>query len=584
MWSRSLWAPACGALLAAACILAGEAHALSRRRPAARDSEGRGETRGIAVVRAPTGEALVGQNWLLAIAINKYEEWPPLRGPRKDAGALKKVLLERYAFDASRVVELCDDKATKAGIIRTFKGLVDRLGADDSLLVYFAGHGHTDPITGGYWIPHDAGTDEDAQENWLPNVAIRGTLAALPCAHVLLVSDSCFSGDLLDRHRGRAPKINDEYYRRAYSLRSRQVITSGSSEPVSDTALGGHSAFAFHMIDTLKRNREPYLDPLTVFDRVRRGVPGQQPLMGSVPGAGHQEGGAYLFFLRKGGASAAVQPGSTGTQPGGTGSAELDAMRRELEAFRREMAEAKSGAPAPPRVETPLGRNLAVNGGFEAVDTKTKFAESWTPNQWGNAGERYSVRLDRTNVHSGDRSVVVRGLAEGAKPGVYTTLDLQPGKYEVSCWACADLGATVRVGGSLAGSGLTEKAVGEEWQQLMETVEVSEQQIGADLCIWAVGEGRAWFDDVAVVRSVPSDFTLDAAYRASRPMSEMKLLSRVRREMRKKLRERLEGLGLPAGPDDVEAVFAAGEIVDSTIEDDKASLRMRFSVKEGGDG
>ena len=268
-------------------------------------------SRGVRVVRAPTGEALVGDNWLLVVAIGRYREWAHLRGPAKDVAAIKKVLLDRYAFDTNHLVELRDEKATKEGIIRALRDLGGKLRPEDSLLVYYAGHGYTDEMAGtGYWIPHDAGKDMTAQERWLPNAAVRGYLRTMKCAHVLLVSDSCFSGDLLDEERGREPEITDAYFRRAYQMQARQVLTSGASEPVSDSDLGGHSAFAFHLVRTLESNRHAYLDPLQLYVHIRAGVKGQMPLLGSLKGAGHQDGGAYVFFLREGGAA-----GRTATAP-----------------------------------------------------------------------------------------------------------------------------------------------------------------------------------------------------------------------------------------------------------------------------
>ena len=70
-------------------------------------------------------------------------------------------------------------------------------------------------------------------ERWVANQEVRGYMGAFPCAHVCLVSDSCFSGDLLDATRSADIGIDQEYYARAWELRSREVLTSGASEPVA---------------------------------------------------------------------------------------------------------------------------------------------------------------------------------------------------------------------------------------------------------------------------------------------------------------------------------------------------------------
>ena len=312
--------------------------------------------RGISVVRAPTGEALRGDNWLLLVAIGKYREWGNLRGPARDVAALKKVLLDRYAFDAARTVELYDEKATKKAIIETFRDLGRRLRPEDSLLLYYAGHGHTDQFSKtGYWIPHDAGADTAMQERWLPNAAVRGYLREMKCSHVLLVSDSCFSGDLLDEQRGELPQITDAYFRRAYEMQARQVLTSGGSEPVSDTGLGGRSAFAFHLVRALERNRAPYLDPTQLYIHIRAGVKDQMPLLGNLKGAGHQDGGAYIFFLREGGRTPS-------TRTSDSSDAQVKALRRELEALKRrtEAARREGAASGARRPQADDGREAEV--------------------------------------------------------------------------------------------------------------------------------------------------------------------------------------------------------------------------------
>ncbi|MCK6683609.1 MAG: SUMF1/EgtB/PvdO family nonheme iron enzyme [Thermoanaerobaculia bacterium] len=252
-----------------------------------------GQTRGAAVsVKALDASAQAGRQVLVLIAINQYKSWTPLSQPAKDAEALRKVLEGRYALD--EVITLYDGKATKAGIIGLLGDLQKKLQEEDSLLLFYAGHGHLDEMSGtGFWIPSDAGTDVIAQENWLPNSQIRGLIRNIPSRHVLVVSDSCFSGDLLDVFRGRAPDIKDEYFKKAYSLRARQVLTSGASEAVPD-----RSEFADQLILALKENRKPYVDPVLLFAELRTGVKKTQPLLGSLQGTNHQEGASFLLFLK----------------------------------------------------------------------------------------------------------------------------------------------------------------------------------------------------------------------------------------------------------------------------------------------
>ena len=288
-------------------------------------------------VYAPTGERVTGESWLVLIAINRYQHHSNLSAPRRDAEALRDVLWERYAFDRQHTLTLFDEQATYLGIRNLFLDLAERVQDQDSLLVYYAGHGAMDDHTRlGYWIPHD-GEDRVEQVRWLGNTVVKESLSAIHAQHILLIADACFAGKLLTQKRELRPTIDDAYFRRAYQRISREVITSGEAEAVEDQRIQGHSTFAWHLIETLRRNRLPYLDPLAIYDRIRQPVGdiGQLPLWGSLGGTGHSEGGAFLFFLRE--SATADDAASTPSPPEVVGPPAAPAVGEDL----RELAEQK---------------------------------------------------------------------------------------------------------------------------------------------------------------------------------------------------------------------------------------------------
>ena len=264
------------------------------------------------VVQAPDGGVMRGRNWALLIAIDRYEDWRSLQYPVSDLQAFKKIILERYAFQPEHVVELYDQQATKRGIIRALETMPAKLDASDSLLIYYSGHGYKNPRTGvGYWIPHDAGRDHWARTNWINNADVRGVIASLKCRHVLLISDSCFAGDILDTSKGRGEDHTPRYYVNAWKLESRQALTAGASEEVPDK-----SWFAYHLRRFLETNTQPYVDPEDIHVYVKRGV-AELPLFGSLKDAGHVHGGSHLFMLGRG--------------AGGSRGDEWDKLQKELE-------------------------------------------------------------------------------------------------------------------------------------------------------------------------------------------------------------------------------------------------------------
>jgi formylglycine-generating enzyme required for sulfatase activity len=263
------------------------------------------DDRGIAIRPvAPTGGEAKGDLWLLAIGIDSYLSWPRLKTATNDAKAVRDTLLSRYHLDKSHVIELLDDKATRKNILAAFRDLAKKVKPEDSLLVFYAGHGHIDQITGkGSWIPVESSTDDPS--SWIDNRNITDYLNinAIKAKHVLLVSDSCFSGDFFRGNRGtNTPTIDDAFLKKAYNRSSRQAISSGGLEPVSDAGFGGNSVFSHFLVAALQSNSKSYLIPSEIFGEIKSGVgrnADQLPQYGDLHGVGGQDGGELILFLKQ---------------------------------------------------------------------------------------------------------------------------------------------------------------------------------------------------------------------------------------------------------------------------------------------
>ena len=283
--------------------------------------------RGIAIRPvAPTGEEVRGSQWLLVIGIDNYLRWPKLRTAVNDAKAVRDVLTSRYHFDKDHLYELYDADATRANILKTFRTLANQVKPEDSLLIFYAGHGNMDTITkAGSWVPVESGL-QDASA-WVSNHDVKNYLNvdAIKAKHILLVSDSCFAGDFFRGQRGTLPVVTDAVIKKAYQLSSRQAITSGGLEPVSDAGFGGNSVFSHFLVAALKDNKKPHLIPSDLFPAVKSGVAQnaeQFPQLGGLYGVGGQEGGEYVFFLKQEGRLQGLAADSQARQ------AELERLRR----------------------------------------------------------------------------------------------------------------------------------------------------------------------------------------------------------------------------------------------------------------
>src|SRR5258708_37100944 len=96
-------------------------------------------------------------SWALVIGINEYAHMAPLGIACADAESVAEVLVGELGFPKKNVVILLDGEATKTKIMERFLSF-DKLGPDDRLFVFFAGHGitvpgHPGPV--GYLVPLD---------------------------------------------------------------------------------------------------------------------------------------------------------------------------------------------------------------------------------------------------------------------------------------------------------------------------------------------------------------------------------------------------------------------------------------------
>jgi len=142
-----------------------------------------------------------GVNYLLLIAIDQYNKkakCKPLNNPVRDAKNLEKILQERYGYEKENIISLPNKKATKRNINQNISDIIQKMTAQDQLLIYFSGHG-----MGGAdmrLIPYDY--EEGIEDytillNQLLNFEVlKGGVATIPnnFRSVLTIVDACYAG------------------------------------------------------------------------------------------------------------------------------------------------------------------------------------------------------------------------------------------------------------------------------------------------------------------------------------------------------------------------------------------------------
>jgi peptidoglycan/xylan/chitin deacetylase (PgdA/CDA1 family)/uncharacterized caspase-like protein len=208
------------------------------------------------VQAAPTD--FYGKSWAVVIGINDYKSWPKLHYAVNDAKSVADHLTSKLGFAEENIIALYDQDATAERITEVLGyQLADpkRIGENDRVFVFYAGHGATRAMPGGkslgYIIPVDADA-EKYQNRAISMTQLNDFSALIPAKHVYFVMDSCYSGLALTR-AGVSLGQSVNYIQQITGRKARQMLTAGGADQqVSDAGPGGHSVFTWTFLQAIE--------------------------------------------------------------------------------------------------------------------------------------------------------------------------------------------------------------------------------------------------------------------------------------------------------------------------------------------
>jgi len=238
-----------------------------------------------------------GKYYALIVGNNDYQHLEGLDAAVNDAREIGKVLERKYEFEVTHLYN-----ATRKDTVKEMHYISRKLNNEDSLLIYYAGHGIFDKDEDeGYWLPVDAVKNTSAEG--IGNAWITKQVKATKARHVLLLIDSCFAGSITKTRSASnlvpREELDLRFIERKSSKKSRMVITSGGNEPVVDSDGGDHSWFAKKLLEILNENND-VIYSLNIYDELQKYVinnADQTPAMAVIKGTGHNEG--EFFFYSK---------------------------------------------------------------------------------------------------------------------------------------------------------------------------------------------------------------------------------------------------------------------------------------------
>jgi len=151
--------------------------------------------------------------------INEYPGMP-LKGCVNDVRGMATDLVVAFDYSVRNIRLACDNRATAHGIISRIQAMRDQTRSGDVGIVHFSGHGtqvatrHNEEVDGydEVWCPVDF--DWDHEKSWiLDDTLVEAITPSWAGAHMIVVSDSCHSGDMIDAGNDRdIPLVRNRYW------------------------------------------------------------------------------------------------------------------------------------------------------------------------------------------------------------------------------------------------------------------------------------------------------------------------------------------------------------------------------------
>jgi uncharacterized caspase-like protein len=221
-----------------------------------------------ATAGAPASAAKLGpgERWAVVIGIDQYRDpsIASLRYATADAESVFRFLTTRGGVKPANARLLLNQQATQRAIRQVLGDFLRQKALrDDEVIIYYAGHGTTEPdqsAEGGvakYLVPWDA-DPLSLFSTAIPMEEVDRVFGRLSARKILLIQDTCFSGGAGGRTflaKGlamRSTTLTDRFLQDLSQKEGRMILTASDVNQVSqeDPALG-HGIFTHYLLEAL---------------------------------------------------------------------------------------------------------------------------------------------------------------------------------------------------------------------------------------------------------------------------------------------------------------------------------------------
>jgi hypothetical protein len=252
------------------------------------------KTRSEAAAPPPPPVPVQPDRWAVVIGAGRYEDpaIPRLQYTVPDADAMHRFLTGPGGFKPEHVL-LLTDRTERKPTLRNLKWALGTFLArsarkDDTVLIFFAGHGAPEPDPRGlerdglakYLVPTDADLD-DLYATALPMEELQTIFGRIEAERIVVMLDACYSGSAGGRtfasRRTRASQLDDLFLDRLTRARGRAIITAARPSEVSiELPDLGHGLFTYYLLEGLRgaadRDRDRLVTVQELYEYVERQV------------------------------------------------------------------------------------------------------------------------------------------------------------------------------------------------------------------------------------------------------------------------------------------------------------------------
>lgn len=218
----------------------------------------------------PSASLKTGDLYAIIVGVSKYRDSkiPRLELSDKDARAFGDFLKsQNEIFKETNVTYLLNEKATKLEVEKQLYYSLPKAGKEDTIILFFSGHGAFDPIrpTEFLFLPYD--TEPDYIGTTGVKMSGLEFLKGVNAERVLIIADACYAGGFSQMKAKSVQPSVEMFLHEVRNSSGRAIITSGTEKQLSWEAPNAkNSVFTHNLLEGLKGKADKDKDGIVSLD------------------------------------------------------------------------------------------------------------------------------------------------------------------------------------------------------------------------------------------------------------------------------------------------------------------------------